>query len=98
VVTRSFIGAKTPQPVQDNLAAIEPNLPHDELRQLDEVSASLPGIRVGVAVPGSRPLGQVIAGRVYRGEQGRIDLLYEITSSDRPARRNILSNETQRYS
>jgi aryl-alcohol dehydrogenase-like predicted oxidoreductase len=42
VVTSVIIGAKRLDQLQDNLAAVELKLTHDELRQLDEVSALAP--------------------------------------------------------
>jgi aryl-alcohol dehydrogenase-like predicted oxidoreductase len=42
VVTSVIIGAKRPDQLQDNLAAVELTLTRDELRQLDEVSALPP--------------------------------------------------------
>ena len=50
MVTSVITGAKHLDQLQDNLAAIEPNLIQDELRQLDEVSALPAGyLRVGLA-------------------------------------------------
>jgi len=42
VVTSVIIGAKRPDQLQDNLAAVELTLTPDELRRLDEVSALPP--------------------------------------------------------
>src|SRR6266480_2275669 len=47
VVTSVIIGAKRPDQLEENLAAVEVQLTEDELKLLDQVSALRPNIPVG---------------------------------------------------